>query len=230
MIIGMDFGTTNSGLAYYDGQKLHPIPLDPSTPHRVIDRTALYVTHAHTIATGQQAIDRYLAHNVGRPVKMERVRVGDRYVLERMLETGARVGGEQSGHVIFLDHATTGDGLVTAIQLVNILLESGRRLDELAAAFPRYPQVLLNVRVTAPERWVEDPEIVEAIAQAERRMNDRGRVLVRASGTEPVVRVMTECEDARAAEDVAHRLADLIGRRLNGTVARAGGPPSGGPA
>ncbi len=163
-------------------------------------------------------------------VRLERVRVGDRYVLERMLETGARVGGEQSGHVIFLDHATTGDGLVTALQLVNILLESGRRLDDLAAAFPHYPQVLLNVRVTAPQRWEEDPEIVEAIARAERRMNDRGRVLVRASGTEPVVRVMTECEDSRTAEDVAHRLADLIGRRLSGTVARAGAPPAGGPA
>jgi len=84
--------------------------------------------------------------------------------------------------------------------------------------------------VTAPQRWAEDPEIVEAIARAERRMNDRGRVLVRASGTEPVVRVMTECEDSRTAEDVAHRLADLIGRRLNGTVAQAGAPPAGGPA
>jgi len=150
----------------------------------------------------------------GAGIRLERVRVGDRYVLERMLETGARVGGEQSGHVIFLDHATTGDGLVTALQLVNVLLESGKRLEELAAPFKRYPQVLLNVRVPTPERWSEDPEVLEAVARAERQLDGRGRVLVRASGTEPLVRVMTECDDAHLAEEVARTIADLVGRRL----------------
>lgn len=151
-------------------------------------------------------------------IRLERARVGDRYVLERMLEVGAGVGGEQSGHVIFLDRATTGDGLVTALELANVLLESGRPLGELAARFRRYPQVLLNVRVPAPERWREDPEILGAVARAERRLEGRGRVLVRASGTEPLVRVMTECLDAEVAREVAAALADLVGRRLGGAV------------
>jgi len=153
-----------------------------------------------------------------RGVRLERARVGDRYVLERMLETGACVGGEQSGHVIFLDHATTGDGLVTALQLVNVLLESGRPVEEHAAPFHRYPQFLVNVRVSAPEQWGDDPEILEALAQVERRLAGRGRVLVRASGTEPLVRVMTECDDAEVAGEAARILADLVARRLGGTV------------
>jgi len=151
-------------------------------------------------------------------IRLERARVGDRYVLERMLETGARLGGEQSGHVIFLDDATTGDGLVTALQLVNVMLASGRRLADLAAPFHRYPQVLVNIRVVTPERWEDDPEILAAVAQAERRLDGRGRVLVRASGTEPLVRVMTECDDAGVARAVADDLAALVGRRLDGTV------------
>ena len=151
-------------------------------------------------------------------VRLERVRVGDRYVLERMLETGARVGGEQSGHVIFLDHTTTGDGLITAVELINVMLDSGRPLEELRAPFVRYPQVLLNVRVATPERWADDPEIQRAIAQAEARLRGRGRVLIRASGTEPLVRVMTECEDAGMAESIARELSDLVGRRLGGTA------------
>jgi phosphoglucosamine mutase len=152
----------------------------------------------------------------GAGIQLDRVRVGDRYVLERMLETGARLGGEPSGHLIFLDHATTGDGLLTALQLVNVMVESGRRLHELASPFPRYPQVLLNVRVPAPHRWREDPEVAAAVARAEQRLEGRGRVLVRASGTEPVVRVMVECEDASLASAVARELADLVGRRLGG--------------
>jgi phosphoglucosamine mutase len=154
----------------------------------------------------------------GAGIRLERARVGDRYVLERMLATGARVGGEQSGHVIFLDRTTTGDGLVTAIELANVMLESGQRLDELAAPFERYPQVLLNVRVATPERWQQDPEILEAVARAERRLDGRGRVLVRASGTEPLVRVMTECDNEQTAREVAAGLADLVSRRLGGTL------------
>ncbi|HLJ60609.1 MAG TPA: phosphoglucosamine mutase [bacterium] len=154
-----------------------------------------------------------------RGVRLERARVGDRYVLERMLETGARVGGEQSGHVIFLDHATTGDGLVTALQLMNVLLESGRPVEEHAEPFlHRFPQILLNVRVQFPERWQDDPEILAAVADAERRLAGRGRVLVRASGTEPLVRVMTECDVAALAHETARSLVDLIARRLDGTV------------
>ena len=154
-----------------------------------------------------------------RGVRLERARVGDRYVLERMLETGARVGGEQSGHVIFLDHATTGDGLVTALQLLNVLLESGRPVEEHAEPFlHRFPQILLNVRVQFPERWQDDPEILAAVADAERRLAGHGRVLVRASGTEPLVRVMTECDVAALGHETARSLVDLIALRLDGTV------------
>ena len=157
----------------------------------------------------------------GAGIRLERVRVGDRYVLERMLETGARVGGEQSGHVLFLDRATTGDGLVTAIELTNAILESGRALEDLSAPFVRYPQVLLNVRVANPGRWATDPVIATAAAQAEQRLGTRGRLLIRASGTEPLVRVMVEHEDAATAELTARQLCDLIGRRLGGTEAAA---------
>jgi phosphoglucosamine mutase len=155
----------------------------------------------------------------GAGIRIERARVGDRYVLERMLETGITLGGEQSGHVIFLDRATTGDGIVTAVLIANVMLETGRRLDELASQFHRYPQVLLNVRVPSPDRWVDDPEILAAVSRAERHLGERGRVLVRASGTEPLVRVMTECQDAGEAESLARELADLVAGRLGGTVA-----------
>ncbi len=157
-------------------------------------------------------------------IRLERARVGDRYVLERMLETGARIGGEQSGHVIFLDDATTGDGLVTALHLVFVMLESGRRLEDLAAFYERYPQYLMNVRVASPERWADDPEILAALAQAERHLDGRGRVLVRASGTEPLVRVMTECDDAATAQEIAAHLAELVSQRLGGTIVAPGQP------
>jgi phosphoglucosamine mutase len=104
------------------------------------------------------------------------------------------------------------------VQIANVMLEAGRGLDELAARFHRYPQVLLNVRAPEPDRWVDDPEILAAVSRAERHLGDRGRVLVRASGTEPLVRVMTECEDPGEAESLARDLADLVARRLGGTV------------
>jgi len=159
----------------------------------------------------------------GAGIRLERVRVGDRYVLERMLETGAQVGGEQSGHVLFLDRATTGDGLVTAVELVNVILDSGRPLDDLRAPFIRYPQILMNVPVADPGRWASDPEIAKAARRAERRLGGRGRVLIRASGTEPLVRVMTEHEDAETAEAIARELSDLIDRRLGGGASAPSG-------
>jgi len=101
---------------------------------------------------------------------------------------------------------------------VNVVLESGRSLEELASPFHRYPQVLLNVRTSTPERWQDDAEILAALADVERRLAGRGRVLVRASGTEPLVRVMTECDDGPAAQETASALAELVARRLDGTV------------
>jgi phosphoglucosamine mutase len=146
-------------------------------------------------------------------IRLERARVGDRYVLERMRELGAALGGEQSGHVIFLDHATTGDGLVTAIQLTNVMLRTGRRLSELRAGIPRYPQVLVNVRVRARDGVTDDPHVARAIAAAEQRLAAHGRILVRPSGTEPLVRVMVEAERQSEAEGVAADVAAIIAAR-----------------
>lgn len=145
-------------------------------------------------------------------IALERTRVGDRYVLERMRELGANFGGEQSGHIIFLDHATTGDGMLTAVQVVNVMLETGKRLSELAAPIERFPQILRNVPVASRQALDNRPEIAAAIADAERTLGSRGRVLVRPSGTEPLVRVMVEAEDLQQAESVARHLVDVIAR------------------
>ena len=146
-------------------------------------------------------------------IRLERTRVGDRYVLERMRELGATLGGEQSGHLIFLDHTTTGDGLVTAIELTNVMVRSGRRLSELRAGIPRYPQVLFNVRVRTRDAVTDDPHVARAIAAAEKRLAARGRILVRPSGTEPLVRVMVEAEYQGEAEGVAADVAAVIAAR-----------------
>lgn len=151
-------------------------------------------------------------------IRLERTRVGDRYVLERMREIGASLGGEQSGHVVFLDHATTGDGLVTSVQVVNVMMETGKRLSELAAPIERYPQVLKNVRVTSREAVGSNAAVQAAVGEAERRLGRRGRVLVRPSGTEPLVRVMVEAEDAGEAESLADHLVDVIGRAIGAPV------------
>ena len=147
-------------------------------------------------------------------IALERTQVGDRYVLERMRERGAILGGEQSGHVVFLDHATTGDGAVTAVQVTNIMLATGRRLSELAAPIERFPQVLLNVAVADRGTRIDHPAIGTAVADIERTLGTRGRVLVRPSGTEPVVRVMVEAQDAHDAESYAAHLATVIAQTL----------------
>jgi phosphoglucosamine mutase len=151
-------------------------------------------------------------------IRLERTRVGDRYVLERMREIQATVGGEQSGHLIFLEHTTTGDGLVTAVEVVNVMTRSGRRLSELRAAIPRLPQVLVNVRVRERDGASSSPEIAAAVSVAEARLARRGRILVRPSGTEPLIRVMVEAEHQDEAERVAGELADLIARRFGATA------------
>jgi len=150
----------------------------------------------------------------GRGIRLERTRVGDRYVLERMRALGAALGGEQSGHVVFLDHATTGDGLVTAVQVVNVMLRSGARLSELSRPIDRYPQVLKNVRVASRDGVLDHPAVRRAVEHAQRRLADAGRVLVRPSGTEPLVRVMVEAEDLAEAEAVAAELIEIIARVL----------------
>jgi phosphoglucosamine mutase len=141
--------------------------------------------------------------------------VGDRYVLEEMVRGGYVLGGEQSGHVIMSQHATTGDGTLTAVQLACRLRAAGATLGDLAAAVRTFPQVLINVREVDKSRVGADPEVVAAVAEAEAELGGSGRVLLRASGTEPVVRVMVEAATADQAEAVAERLAAVVARRLD---------------
>jgi phosphoglucosamine mutase len=143
-----------------------------------------------------------------------RTQVGDRYVVEAMRSGGFNLGGEQSGHVVFLDHNTTGDGLITALQALAILVRSGRPLSELVADFQRFPQVLLNVRVSEKPPFEGVPEIVEAVRKVEQELTGRGRVLLRYSGTEMKARVMVEGEDEARVQTIAEELAQVVGRRL----------------
>jgi phosphoglucosamine mutase len=136
--------------------------------------------------------------------------VGDRYVLEAMRAGSYALGGEQSGHVIMLDHATTGDGILTGLQLLDAVARRGQPLDELAKVMTRYPQVLINVKGVDKSRARSDPELAAAVAAAEKELGTLGRVLVRPSGTEPAVRVMVEAADPLDAERVAARLAESV--------------------
>lgn len=149
-------------------------------------------------------------------IRVETTKVGDRYVLERMLKGGFSLGGEQSGHVIFLDCATTGDGQVTALQLLRIIKKSGKALSELAGCMRIYPQVMINVRVSqfGKSRFAGDEEIAGAIRSAEEELGDDGRVLVRVSGTEPLVRVMLEGLDEGKIKRLASEIAEVVGERL----------------
>ncbi len=149
-------------------------------------------------------------------IRCEKTKVGDRYVLEKMLEKGYHIGGEQSGHVIFLDHATTGDGQITAVQLLNVIRTTGRSLKELASEIEIFPQVLINVKVSSlgKLRLFEDNDIRIAIEEAEKELGDTGRVLVRASGTEPLVRVMLEGKNEEQIHRIASQIAEVIRERL----------------
>ncbi len=159
--------------------------------------------------------------NMGLEVAMKRLggrllrtQVGDRYVIERMLQGGYNLGGEQSGHIIFLDHSTTGDGTLSALQVLAIMQRTGKTLKELAQVMEVYPQTLVNVKVRAKRDLKEIPEVYQAIRAAEKKLADRGRLLIRYSGTEPKLRVMCEGEDAAEVETIAHELADLIHKHL----------------
>ncbi len=139
-------------------------------------------------------------------IRVVTARVGDRYVLEEMLATGSRLGGEQSGHVIFLDHATTGDGLLTAVRFLTLAAARGISVEELAGAMRRFPQVMVNVAVRDREALPGAAGVWRAVEASEAELGEAGRVLVRASGTEPLVRVMVEAE----TDDLARRHADAI--------------------
>jgi phosphoglucosamine mutase len=146
---------------------------------------------------------------------MIRTPVGDRHVFEAMEREDAALGGEQSGHIIFRDRSTTGDGLLTGIELVRAMRAAGASLSELAARIPRLPQVVINSPVRRLDDWQEDAEFAAAVEAAAARMGDRGRVLVRPSGTEPKIRIMVEGDDADEIDRIARELATLAEARLN---------------
>jgi phosphoglucosamine mutase len=139
--------------------------------------------------------------------------VGDRYVLEAMRENGFTLGGEQSGHVLLLEHATTGDGVLTALHVLAQVAAADTTLGDLASVMTRLPQVLINVPDVDKSR-VDNPTLQAAVAEVERELGDSGRVLLRPSGTEPLVRVMVEAVDVEQAEAVAERLADVVRQTL----------------
>ena len=149
-------------------------------------------------------------------LELLQTKVGDRYVLEEMLKDGFNLGGEQSGHIILLDYNPTGDGILTSLMLIKSILEEGKKASELASIVKLYPQVLINAKVNSDKKYDydKDTEIKEAIEKLEKEFAGNGRVLIRASGTEPLVRVMIEGEDQEYITKKAREIADLIESKL----------------
>ena len=143
-------------------------------------------------------------------IEFRRAKVGDRYVMELLKETGGTLGGETSGHLLCLDHTTTGDALISALQVLAIMKETGSGLAELAAPMPKYPQVMENVRVAKKIDPFSSPQIAEAVTRAETRLADTGRIVLRPSGTEPVIRVMVEGRDEKLVREICRELANTV--------------------
>jgi phosphoglucosamine mutase len=160
-----------------------------------------------TTVMANLALDRALTQ-LG--IRIVKVQVGDRYVLEEMLRIGANLGGEQSGHLLFLDHTTTGDGIVSALQLIGVMQETKQSLGQLSRCMTKFPQVLLNVAVTSKPPVDQIPDLVDRAKALEQEMAGAGRVLLRYSGTESLLRVMIEGEDQARIEAMAKELAGIV--------------------
>ena len=143
-------------------------------------------------------------------IEFHRAQVGDRYVLEMLRDTGGMLGGETSGHLLCLDKTTTGDGLISALQVLAIMQETQQPLSELVAGMPRYPQTMINVRTATRLDPNSTPAIQDALKTAEIELGDRGRIVLRPSGTEPVIRVMVEGEHEAEVAEIARRLAEVV--------------------
>ena len=154
-------------------------------------------------------LERHLARH---GIALERAPVGDRYVVERMREGGFNLGGEQSGHIVMTDYATTGDGLIAGLQFLAAMAEEGRAASDLGAGFERVPQLLKNVRYSAGANPLDAPNVAATIRAAEVRLNGTGRLLIRKSGTEPLIRVMAECEDQALLAEVVDGIVDAVTR------------------
>lgn len=208
----------------YDGDADRLISVDENG--KIVDGDkAMCICADHLKANGELAenlVTCTVMSNLGfhkylksKDIDIDVTKVGDRYVLESMLKTGGIIGGEQSGHIIFLNHSTTGDGCLSSLQLMKAVQDSGKKLSELADPIRIYPQVLVNAKVanTNKEAYKEDPEIMAAIDDCEKKMEGNGRVLIRPSGTEPLVRVMIEGDDIEEIRKMAEDIADLIERK-----------------
>ncbi|MGB3400948.1 MAG: phosphoglucosamine mutase, partial [Candidatus Deferrimicrobiaceae bacterium] len=143
-----------------------------------------------------------------RKIKIIRAPVGDRYVVEAMRAGGYNFGGEQSGHLVFLDHATTGDGILAALQVLAVMVESGKRLAELGAKMTTIPQILVNLKLKERVPLENLPRFRKAVAEFEKKLGSRGRILVRYSGTESLLRIMVEGEDRGETEHIVNALAE----------------------
>jgi phosphoglucosamine mutase len=155
--------------------------------------------------------EEYLKKN---EIQLIRTKVGDRYVVEEMIRGGYNLGGEQSGHIIFLDHNSTGDGPLTAVQVLHLMKKKGVPLSRLASEIKLYPQVLMNVDVERKHDIKTIPQIQEAIKTAEKRLSGKGRILVRSSGTEPKIRVMLEGKDMKLITRIGKDIAKIIKQSL----------------
>jgi len=146
-----------------------------------------------------------------------RTRVGDRYVIERMLKDDLNVGGEQSGHMIFRDFTTTGDGIVSALQVLRIIMETGRPLSKLRQVVTKFPQVVVNVQVKDKPAWETMPDVLELVKEAETKLGSEGRVLLRYSGTEPKARLLIEGRDGQQIKAFADKIVARIQERIGAT-------------
>ena len=147
-------------------------------------------------------------------LKLLRAAVGDRYVSDEMRKTGAVIGGEKSGHIILSRHTTTGDGMITALQMLSIMLNTGKKLSQLAGEMQEFPQLLVNVKVTQRDGWDEKPQILSAIKYVEEKLADKGRVVVRPSGTEKLIRVMAEGPDQAELEMLVGQICDAVKKEM----------------
>lgn len=214
------FEKANLGLAF-DGDADRLLAVDENG--QIVDGDQIMaIVGTHMMANGtlkKNTIVATVMSNLGffqslekNGITAEQTKVGDRYVMERMREIGASLGGEQSGHIIFLDENTTGDGLLSALHLLQVMVETGKKLSELAGVMEVLPQAQAGAKVAnhKKEHYLEYPEIANAIADLEKKYAGEGRVLIRPSGTEPLVRVMIEGKDKKQIQAEAEKLASLI--------------------